>query len=100
MIIKVEIPEQFIYLMQEAELNYIARKDVLKEILMNDNINISNERFEIYQKELEQKNFIYNRFKNELEKLYIYPNINDDTKLLSWAINYSTNILTIEVENK
>lgn len=94
----INIPNQTVLLFQEAEINFVSRKDVLKEILVNENLQLSNERFDIYQKELEQKCFIFNRFKNELEKLYVYPNLEQGQKLINWTLNYTTEKLTIEIE--
>ena len=95
-----ELPDQFVLLFQESEINFISRKDVIKEILENDKLELSNERFEIYQKELEQKAFIFNRFKNELEKTYIYPILEPNQKIIDWSLNYTTNLLTIDIEEE
>ena len=97
---KITIPEDFVLLFQEAEINFVSRKDVMKELLENDNIQLSNERFDIYQKELEQKGFILGRFKNELEKLYIYPTLEEGQKINDWSLNYTTYELTANIQEK
>ena len=96
----INIPEDFALLFQESEINFISRKDVLKEILENDKIELSNERFQNYQKELEQKAFIFHRFKNELEKAYIYPILEEGQIVVDWSLNYTTDQLTVNIKEK
>lgn len=93
---KIPVAEEMVILLQEAELKCRARRDIIKYILENVDFDVPNERFERYQKELEQNMFIYERLKLELEKAYVLPNCPDFIeKKYAWKLNYGSNNITI-----
>ena len=98
MIKKIEIPEKLVTMIQKYDIEQTARRNVIAYILSFNNINITNERFQKYQKEYEEKLFSFEITKKELEKEYITPIIKENTKY-SWNLNYNTNILTLNIED-
>lgn len=88
----IEIPENISIYVQKADIEQTSRRNVIAYVL-SLNIDISNERFQQYQKDYEEKMFIFETIKTELEKEYIIPKIK--SKNYNWKLNYNKNIITV-----
>lgn len=92
MITYIEIPENISIYVQKADIEQTSRRNVIAYVL-SLNIDISNERFQQYQKDYEEKMFIFETIKTELEKEYIIPKIK--SKNYNWKLDYNKNIITV-----
>ena len=63
---------------------------------MENNVNVSDERFQQYQKEYDEKYFSFETAKMEIEKNYVKPLIKDKT--CNWSLDYSSCIITITLQ--
>lgn len=88
----IEIPENISIYVQKADIEQASRRNVIAYVL-SLNIDISNERFQQYQKDYEEKMFIFETIKTELEKEYIIPKIK--SKNYNWKLDYNKNIITV-----
>lgn len=91
----IEIPENISIYVQKADIEQTSRRNVIAYVL-SLNIDISNERFQQYQKDYEEKMFIFETIKTELEKEYIIPKIK--SKNYNWKLDYNKNIITVTEE--
>ena len=95
--IEITIPEELRDKIQKYDTERSARRDVIVYILSNDGIEISNERFEAYQKDYDNKFFAFESAKNELETMYVQPAVNN--KALNWNLNYQDCKVTITIDD-
>lgn len=93
--ITVEVPEEVKNKVQYADIECSARRSIITTIL-EQNLTIPAERFNAYQKEYDNKFFAFETAKSEIEKQYVRPAVSNP---VSWALDYETNIITIEVED-
>jgi hypothetical protein len=78
---------------ESLDYEYSSRKDAITFMLSN-NMNINTDAFRAYQKEMAEFSAMFNTAKREIEKQYVLPIIGD--KKVTWTLDYSTCILTIE----
>ena len=90
---QINIPEEVSLLVQRADIEQTSRRNVLAYVLRFDDIDISNERFKQYQKDYEEKLFIFETTKTELVKNYIEPKIKN--KKYNWSLDYNTYTITV-----
>ena len=96
-IIYINIPVEVKNLIQKFDTDASSRKEIIEYILSNNIKEISNERFNFYQKEYEKYLYEFNIAKQELTKKYILPKIKETDKY-NWRLDYTTSVLTLEVE--
>ena len=94
-ILTVEIPEEIVSTVQKYDIERCARRDIILYILEN-NINIPEERLEKYQKEYDEKYFSFEVAKSEIEKNYVKPLVKDAS--CSWNLDYESHIITITLQ--
>ena len=95
--ININIPFEIKNLIQKFDIDASTREDIIKYILSN-NISIPKEQLNFYQQEYNKYLYEFNIAKQELEKQYVLPVIKKTDKY-TWRLNYTTSILTIEVQN-
>lgn len=93
--IEITVPEEIRNMVQKANVERDSRRDILTYIMANSNINISEERFEKYQKEYDEKFLAFEQAKNFIEKEYVMPAA--EGKASSWSLDYATCIVTINI---
>lgn len=94
-ILTVEIPEEIVATVQKYDIERCARRDIIVYIMEN-NTNVSPERFAQYQKEYDDKYFAFEAAKSEIEKNYVRPLIKD--KAANWNLDYESHIITITLQ--
>lgn len=94
-ILTIEIPEEITTIVQKYDIERSSRRDIIVYIMQN-NLDIPEERFEKYQKEYDEKYFSFEVAKKEIEKNYIIPLTKG--ALCDWSLDYGTNIITITLK--
>ena len=97
MIKTITIPGELRDRAQRANIERDSRRDILLYIMEN-NLNVSEERIANYQKEYDEKYFEFEQVKATIEKEYVQPATNNQA--LNWSLNYNDCIVTIEVANE
>lgn len=92
MIKTITVPEEVRTLAQKANIERDARRDILLYIMQN-NIDIPEDRIARYQKEYDEKFFEFEQAKSIIEKDYVIPAVG--RKPLNWSLDYSTCIVSI-----
>ena len=92
MIKTITVPEEIRDLAQKANVERDARRDILLYIMQN-NVDIPEERLIKYQKEYDEKYLAFEQAKSIIEKDYVMPAVNG--KALNWSLDYSTCIVSI-----
>lgn len=92
MIKTIIIPENIRDMAQKANVERDARRDILIYIMQN-NLNISEERIANYQKEYDKKYFEFEQVKSAIEKEYVMPAT--EGKASNWSLDYSSCVVTI-----
>lgn len=95
MIKTITIPEELRNRIQRANVERDSRRDILLYIMQN-NLNIPEERIKQYQKEYDEKYFEFEQMKAMIEKEYVQSIINNN-QTSNWTLNYNDCIITIEV---
>ena len=97
MIKTITVPEEIRDLAQKANVERDARRDILLYIMQN-NVNIPEERIERYQKEYDEKYLAFEQAKSVIEKNYVMPAT--EGKALNWSLNYSDCIVSITLPDE
>lgn len=97
MIKTITVPEEIRDRVQKANIERDARRDILLYIMQND-INIPEERIASYQKEYDEKYFEFEQAKTVIEKEYVMPAT--DGKALNWSLDYHTCIVSITLPDE
>ncbi len=97
MIKKITIPEELRTCTQRANVERDARRDILLYIMQND-VNIPQERIDRYQKEYDEKYLAFEQAKSIIEKNYVMPAT--DGKALNWSLNYSDCVVSITLPDE
>ena len=97
MIKTITVPEEIRDRAQKANVERDARRDILLYIMQND-INIPEERIARYQKEYDEKYFEFEQAKTIIEKEYVMPAT--DGKALNWSLDYHTCIVSITLPDE
>lgn len=97
MIKTIIIPEEIRNVVQKANVERDARRDILLYIIQN-NLNIPEERINRYQKEYDEKYFEFEQAKTMIEKEYVMPAA--DNKALSWSLDYATCVINITLPDE
>ena len=97
MIKTITIPTELRDKTQRANVERDSRRDILLYIMEN-NLNVSEERIANYQKEYDEKYFEFEQAKATIEKEYVQPAVNNQA--LNWSLNYDNCIVTIEVADE
>lgn len=92
----IEIPQDICTMIQKYDVERSSRKDIITYILSHDDINVSEEKFQKYQQEYDEKFFCFEVAKSELEKNYIIPLTKG--KKCNWSLNYSDSIITVTLQ--
>lgn len=95
--IEITIPEEVKTIVQRANIERDSRRDILLYIMSHEDINISQERIDLYQRQYDEKYFQFEQAKKNIEQIYVYPATNG--KAIDWSLDYNTNIITINVED-
>ncbi len=90
----ITIPKELRDNIQRANIEKDSRKEIIVYILEN-NLNVSSDRINQYQKEYEDKFFLFESLKQELENTYIKPLKLNYKK---WSLNYSTCQVSIDYD--
>ena len=88
----ITIPDDIRDMVQKAHIERDARRDILVYLMEND-INVSQERKAEYQKEYDEKYIAFEQAKMMVEKNYVIPATSG--KALNWSLNYATCEVTI-----
>ena len=97
MIKTITIPKELRDKTQRANVERDSRRDILLYIMEN-NLNVPEERIANYQKEYDEKYFEFEQAKATIEKEYVQPAVNNQA--LNWSLNYDNCIVTIEVADE
>jgi len=97
MIKTITVPEEIRDRAQKANVERDARRDILLYIMQND-INIPEERIARYQKEYDEKYFEFEQVKTIIEKEYVIPAT--DGKALNWSLDYHTCVVSITLPDE
>lgn len=97
MIKTITVPEEVRNITQKANVERDARRDILLYIMQND-INIPEERIARYQKEYDEKYLEFEQAKSIIEKDYVKPATNG--KALNWSLNYSNCVVSITLPDE
>ena len=97
MIKTITVPEEIRNRVQKANVERDARRDILLYIMQND-INIPEERIVRYQKEYDEKYFEFEQAKSVIEKEYVVPATNGKT--LNWSLDYATCVVSITLPDE
>ena len=97
MIKTITIPAELRDKTQRANVERDSRRDILLYIMEN-NLNVPEERIANYQKEYDEKYFEFEQAKATIEKEYVQPSVNNQA--LNWSLNYDDCIVTIEVADE
>ena len=97
MIKTITVPEEIRDLAQKANVERDARRDILLYIMQN-NIDIPEERITRYQKEYDEKYLAFEKAKSVIEKDYVKPAT--DGKALNWSLNYSDCVVSITLPDE
>ena len=97
MIKTITVPEEIRDRAQKANVERDARRDILLYIMQND-INIPEERIARYQKEYDEKYFEFEQAKTIIEKEYVMPAT--DGKALNWSLDYHTCVVSITLPDE
>ena len=92
----IQIPEDIRNAAQKANLERDSRREILLYIMQNS-INIPEERFKAYEKEYDEKYEAFENIKHLIEKDYVFPAITPN-KLKGWNLDYTSRNLTINFE--
>ena len=90
----ISVPENIRDMVQKANVECDSRKSIILAILEN-NLNISDERLKKYQEEYDEKFFAFEQAKSFIEKNYVLPAV--DGKANNWSLDYASCNLTITV---
>lgn len=93
----ITVPEEIRDLAQKANVERDARRDILLYIMQND-MNIPQERIDRYQKEYDEKYLAFEQAKSIIEKDYVMPAT--DGKALNWSLNYSDCVVSITLPDE
>lgn len=93
----ITVPEEIRDLAQKANVERDARRDILLYIMQND-VNIPQERIDRYQKEYDEKYLAFEQAKSIIEKDYVMPAT--DGKALNWSLNYSDCVVSITLPDE
>ena len=91
----ITVPEEIRDLVQKANVERDARRDILIFLMGNNDVNISPERFDRYQKEYDEKYLAFEQAKRKIEQEYVLPAV--DGKSNNWSLDYSTCEITINI---
>ena len=94
--IEITVPEDVRDMVQKANIECDARRDILTYIMANPNIEISDERIKRYQKEYDEKYFAFEEAKSFIEKNYVIPTTKG--KASNWFLNYASCVVTITID--
>lgn len=97
MIKTITVPEEIRDKAQKANIERDARRDILLYIMQND-INIPEERIARYQKEYDEKYLAFDQAKSIIEKEYVMPAT--DGKALNWSLDYHTCVVSITLPDE
>ena len=97
MIKTITIPEELRTKVQRANVERDSRRDILLYIMQN-NIEIPEERMQKYQKEYDEKFLEFEQAKDIVEKEYVMPAT--DKKALNWSLNYSDCVVSITLPDE
>ena len=87
------IEEALVNYIEGLDYEYQSRRELIV-FMLTSNMNIETIAFQKYQKEMTDYYIKFNIAKEELEKKYIRPIINN--KNVSWQLDYTTNTIKIE----
>ena len=93
----ITIPEEIRDKAQKANVERDSRRDILLYIMEN-NLNIPEERINRYQQEYDEKYLEFEQAKSVIEKEYVMPIT--EGKALNWSLDYSTCIVSITLPDE
>lgn len=95
--IEVEIPEEEMLEVFRYDIETKSRKEIIIELLSNEDIHVSEERFQKYQQEYADRYVIFDALKQRLQNRYILPVIGDHQ--CTWSLSYQTSKIAITIED-
>lgn len=96
MVKTITIPENICTKVQKAHIERDARRDILLYIMQNK-VEIPEERIERYQKEYDEKYFAFEEAKALVEKNFVVPVLGKRWDSFDWNLDYATCIVTINI---
>lgn len=89
--VTITVPEEIKNVTQRADIECSARRDIITYI-MEKNLAIPAERFAEYQKDYDDKYFVFEQAKSKIEQEYVRKAVDNP---VSWSLDYHTNVVTI-----
>ena len=96
--ITTELNQELADLILRYDIEVNSRKSIILEILKNNDIEVSEERFNRYQAEYNNRLATFEMLKSELEQQIVLPLTNGQP--CHWELNYNSNILHIYLEDE
>ena len=94
--ISIELPVELVTELLRLDLEVQSYKDIIVTALQDEDINISDERFQQYEEQYTTKFSLFQALKMQVENDYVFPITKG--KSCSWRIIYYTNQLEIETD--
>lgn len=92
----ITIPEERSTEIQRADVERCSRRDIIIYLMEHPEIKVDEERRAAYQKEYDEKYFLFESLKSNIEKDFVMPASNN--KASNWALDYATNKITITID--
>ena len=92
--IEINVPKEVTEKIEKYDIQYHSRQEIISEILKNNNELPLNNLLIEYQKDYDEKYFLFQKEKQKIEEKYVKPNVKTDNYI--WHLNYYTNVLTIQ----
>ena len=98
MIKKITIPEEVSLQVQKANTERDSRKDLILYILEHDEVHVSEEAFNAYKAEYDEKYLAFEKAKNMVEENYVKPAA--DGQIVEWSLDYATCVVSIKLPDE
>ena len=89
----ITIPEERATEVQRADVERSSRRDIIIYLMEHPEINVDETRRAAYQKEYDEKYFLFENSKSNIEKDFVMPA--SGGKANSWTLDYNTREITI-----
>jgi len=93
--IKVEVSQDTVNYIHAVDLEVNSRKTLLGSLA--DQLGVSSKAFKDYQKEFIEFDAEYQLIKNKLQSIYVPDELTNGNHDVKWALNFSTNLIEIDV---
>lgn len=91
----IAIPQERTIEVQRADIERSSRRDIIIYLMEHPEVNVDEARRIAYQKDYDDKYFLFESLKNKIEKDFVIPA--SEGKANNWSLDYETNQLTITI---